>query len=1005
MTKSGLFSIVFCLGLFACKDHKKIVSGGIPPEQALSTFELADGFQIELIAAEPLISDPVAMDLDEQGNIYVVEMHGYPLDKSGSGVIKKLTDSNGDGRPDKSTVFADQLVLPTGIMRWKKGFLVVDVPHVLYLEDTDGDHKADIRDILITGFAVTNPQHIANTPVFGLDNWIYLAHQGAVNPKVFPKEFGDTGSAVLYPAKTGAPVLPADANGRNVRFKPDEDQLEMMAGESQYGQTFDHWGHQFLTSNAEHLFSEILAARYLQRNPALLVAEATENIPDHGNACEVYPITQNPEHQLLTDVGVVTSSCGVTWYNGGLFPDSFSNVTFIAEPVHNLVHADRVLDRGASFTASRIYNQKEFLASRDAWFRPCQFYIGPDGALFVLDYYRQIIEHPEWMSDEVNKSGALYNGSRQGRIYRITPSGTPAMDWCGKLNLESMGMEQLVALLDHKNNWWRRQAQRLLLDKKDTASGAWIRNALLEGKLSAVGTVHALWTLQGLKQLVLEDLTLALKHSHARVRENAIRLAEDAGMVESLLNVLVKMDQDPDSKVRFQLACTLGGINHPEAKKAIRNILLRDIEDKWVQTAALTAAGSLGPEMAIEMVTLLGNKETRGGKQFFEQLGTGIALKGESVSIIQTIALATRSEKETAAWWKAALLNGLYAGIRNNKPDPASRKSYRDALSGAFQQNSYPEIRTAAVQLLTVLGLPEEEQKSAMAVRARMFITNPSSPASLRRDALKILGLNRDTVDIHLIQRLLSPGETDEIQEAALQAYSEIAPQAAWTYSLEHWKNLTPAVRETALQLMVKSPPGMFTLLKAVEQDRIQKSSIGWPRTVRLMNSYTDSIRTYARKLLGHPEESRNAVYEKYQAALPMEGDPVKGQSLFMQHCAICHQVNGALGKAIGPDLATIRNREAGFILADILDPNRSIADEYQTWTIEKKNGEKFSGVISTQTQSSLALTDATGTTTLIARVDIRLLESAEMSMMPVGLEGNLTVEEMAGLLAFLKGK
>ncbi len=1005
MTQSGLFSFLFCLGLFACSDHKKIYSGGIPPEQAISTFEIADGFQIELVASEPLISDPVAMDLDEQGNIYVVEMHGYPLDKSGSGIIKKLTDIDGDGSPDKSTVFADQLVLPTGIMRWKKGFLVVDVPHVLYLEDSDGDHKADIRDILITGFAVTNPQHIANTPVFGLDNWIYLAHQGAVNPKVFPKEFGDTGSAVLYPARTGAPVLPADANGRNVRFKPDEYLLEMMAGESQYGQTFDPWGHQFLTSNADHLFSEILAARYLQRNPALLVAEATENIPDHGDACEVYPVTKNPEHQLLTDVGVVTSSCGVTWYHGGLFPDSFSNVTFIAEPVHNLVHADLVQDRGASFTASRIYHQKEFLASRDAWFRPCQFYIGPDGALYVLDYYRQIIEHPEWMSDEVNKSGALYNGSRQGRIYRITPTGTPPMDWCGKLNLDSMDIGQLVVLLDHKNNWWRRQAQRLLLAKKDTAPAALIRKALLDGKFSAVGTVHGLWSLQGLKLLVPEDLTLALKHPHARVRENAIRLAEDAGLVESLLKDLVKMDRDPDAKVRFQLACTLGGFNHPEAKKAMQNILLRDIEDKWVQTAALTAAGSLGPDMAMEMVPLLGNKKTRGSKQFFEQLGAGIALKGEPVSLVQTMALATRSEKESAAWWKAALLHGLYAGIRNNKPDSASRINYRDALSGAFHQNVYPEIRTGAVQLLTLLGLPEGEQKLAMSVRARLFIGDPFSPTSLRQDALKVLGLNRDTADILLMERLLSPGESDEIRGAALQAYYEIAPRAACAYSLEHWKNLTPDVRETALQLMVKSPPGMFTLLRAVEQGQIHKSSIGWPRTVRLMNSYTDSIRSYARKLLGHPEEGRKTVYEKYQAALSMKGDPVKGQSLFMQHCAICHQINGVLGKAIGPDLATIRNREAGFILADILDPNRSIADEYQTWTIEKRNGEKFSGVISTQTQSSLALTDAAGTTTLIAREDIQLLESAEMSMMPVGLESNLTVEEVAGLLAFLKGK
>jgi putative membrane-bound dehydrogenase-like protein len=302
--------------LSACKQENKPAAdnGGLSPQQALQTFQLPEGFKIELVASEPLISDPVAMELDELGNMYVVEMHGYPLDTSGSGVIKLLTDTNKDGMPDKSTIFEDHLRLPTGIMRWKQGFLVVDVPDVLYLEDSNGDGKADIKKVILTGVALTNPQHIANTPIYGLDNWIYLAHMGSITPKV-SMMFTDSGHIVKY-AGAAQPQLPRNAEGRNYRFNPDTYQLEMCSGETQYGHTFDNWGHHFCVENADHIFTEAISAKYLQRNPDLLISNASDYISDHEEACKVFPITTNPENQLLTDLGVITSACGITWYNG-----------------------------------------------------------------------------------------------------------------------------------------------------------------------------------------------------------------------------------------------------------------------------------------------------------------------------------------------------------------------------------------------------------------------------------------------------------------------------------------------------------------------------------------------------------------------------------------------------------------------------------------------------------------------------------------------------------------
>ena len=223
-------------------DSKSALEKKSPAEEALSSFEIADDFKIELIASEPLIGDPVDMEIDEYGRLYVVEMPGYPLDKSGSGKIKLLADTDGDGKMDKSTTFAENLILPNSVMRWKKGLLVTDAPHVLYFEDTNDDGKSDIRDTLLTGFALSNPQHNLNSPLLGLDNWIYLAHEGAVSTETYQREFGDPGQEIYFPDHPKAPRLSKNANGRAVRFRPDNQQLELLSSHTQFGHTFDRVG-------------------------------------------------------------------------------------------------------------------------------------------------------------------------------------------------------------------------------------------------------------------------------------------------------------------------------------------------------------------------------------------------------------------------------------------------------------------------------------------------------------------------------------------------------------------------------------------------------------------------------------------------------------------------------------------------------------------------------------------------------------------------------------------
>lgn len=970
----------------------------------MGTFQLPDGFKIEMVASEPMISDPVAMEVDENGNMYVLELHGYPLDTSGTGKIKLLTDTNGDGIPDKSTLFADHLRLPTGIMRWKKGLIVVDVPDVLYLEDSDNDGKADIKKTMITGIALTNPQHIANTPIFGLDNWIYLAHMGVVTPKV-SMMFIDSGSLVRYVDDANAKTLPRNADGRNIRFKPDNHEMEMLSGETQYGQSFDNWGHHFCVENADHIFHEVIAARYLSRNPDLLVADASDYISDHGDACEVYPITHNPENQLLTDRGVITSACGIAYYNGGLFPDSFNNVTLVCEPVSNIVHADRITERGATFTASRIYQQKEFLASTDGWFRPVQMYIGPDGALYVIDYYRQIIEHPEWLSEEVINSGALYNGADKGRIYRITPTNAAKMNWMNNINLGKATTEDLVKTLTSNNIWRRRNAQRLLMGRKDNAAIKMLQN-LIDTTTSPTAIVHALWTLEGLHATDAARLTKALHNKTDGIRENAIQIAEmHLNDIPQLANELLALQNDPSAKVRFQLLCTLGDIHSEASEGAQQKLLIHDIEDKWVQIAALTSAK--GNEWALLQKTIpaLSNTQSDGKALFFSNCAGVIGLSQRTDDIKKLIQLATSKNSTQSEWWQSALLAGLKNAFREKGLPQGNFDSSRYMLLNEFTMMTPPLVRSASIELYAVMGITPMKKWYETLASAEIIAPDTLQFAAFRNDALKILALNKQTDYSSLLEKIITGNEPGILQQTALRAYNKQSPKAAADCIIKNWQGLSHEVRDVAMDVLLSSPTNMNILLDAVKAGTIQTTSINWPRKVELMNNDDTNIRDRARQLLASEIESREEVFKQYQPVLTMKGDTAKGLIVFQTVCSTCHQYEGKYGNVFGPDLGTISNRDKASIMADILNPNRSIAVKYDLWTVTKDDGTKVSGIMRSQTPMAITLNQLGGQMVSIARVDIKSMETSETTAMPVGLESSISKEQMANLLAFLTKK
>ncbi|MFD1143758.1 PVC-type heme-binding CxxCH protein [Larkinella insperata] len=1001
--RRGLVSVLSLLlvWLAGCgeKPDADLAAGAVPPEKALATLEVEEGFQIELLAHEPLIASPVDMEIDEDGRLYVVEMPGYPLDKSGSGKIKLLADTDGDGKMDKSTVFAEGLTLPNGIMRWKKGILVTDAPDVLYLEDTDGDGKADVRSSVLTGFSLSNPHINVNNPVYGLDNWVYLAHLGAISTRKYEKEFGDQGGAIRFPQKSGGPSLPKNADGRTVRFRPDAQQLEMTSSRSQFGHTFDPWGNHFLTFNQNHIYQEVMAAAYVGRNPDLPLAEATQSISDHGDATEVFQITHNPDRQLFTPAGLTTSSSGITAYTGGAFPEPFNtNAVFVTESVSNLVHVDLLKDKGASFVASRHHDNKEFLASTDSWFRPVNMYVGPDGALYVLDYYRQIIEHPEWMSDEAIQAGGLYNGKDKGRIYRITPKGTKRADWTAGLKLGDATNEELVEKLTHPNQWWRMHAQRLLVDQHDAATVPALET-MAKHPTSPLGRLHALWTLEGMGKLTPGLIERGLRDSVAGVRQNAIKLAElHRNNAPGLTKVLPTLQNDPDPKVRYQLLCTLGFINSPESDAARQRLLFHDLDDPWVQVAALSAsAAQTGPLLD---VVLKNYKPDVAAYASLVQRLTAMVGAGKDAERIRALIRQAISPESTA--WQAPVLAGLSEGLSRRQIDLSSLREQQRQLVQTCFDHPAASVRRASLHLLNVVGIPDPAEARSAFNRAVKMAGNSSLPDEKRTEALDFLALGDPTPQVPLLKKLITPREQPAVQLAALRVLSRVPDQTAPQYALQQWPALTPEIRAEALAVFMSNPERTGLLLDALESGKIQTASLGWSQKTRLMGHSDEKLRDRARALLLRNDEQK--INGEYQKALGMKGDAVKGKAVYGQNCSLCHQVRGQLGVAYGPDLGTVHNWLPKDIMANVLAPNLSIAPGFDFWSIELNDGSSLQGTLASETSAAITVRTAPGVAKTLNRQRIKSLKLLNMSPMP-SFAGQIDQQQMADLLAFLRQK
>ncbi len=640
-------------------EHVKVPPAPVrTPEQEAATFKLAPGFRAELVAADPLVGDPISVQFGPDGRLWVLEMRGYMpnADAEGErepvGIVAVLTDTNGDGRYDHRQIFADKLIMPRAISLVGDGLLVAEPPRLWFMRDTNNDGMADEKTELANDYGnITNPEHNANGLMWAMDNWIYSA-----NHTVRLRYEGDG------------------------KFK-----RENTVTRGQWGISQDDTGRLFYNSNSDPLRHDAIPSAYLRRNPNFAATGA--NVQLVPGRLLIWPSRMTPGvnrgYQNLNDefkITSMTAASGPVVYRGTLFPSEFRGDAFVPEPSGNLIKRIKLSEKDGALTGANAYEGTEFMTSTDERFRPVNLFNGPDGALYVVDFYRGIIQHRIYVTSFLRKQiddRGLAKGIGLGRIWRIVPEGTPPAKF--NVGLAKASNSELVEKLSDANGWVRDTAQRLLVERRDPSVAGALRTVAVDAKRPALARLHALWTLDGITAGTENRATIlsALNDSDPRVAAAAVRGSErflqpatvDAEIAARVIS-LVKTRSEP--ALRLQLALSLGEARSPAGDAALAELVVLAGRQPFLADAVVS--GLARREIAfIEMLVANGKAEAN-GKESVIFATSAVLKRGDAPGSTAVLELAAKST--TPVWARTAML----AGVRHFMPRSPDGKSLTGRL-------------------------------------------------------------------------------------------------------------------------------------------------------------------------------------------------------------------------------------------------------------------------------------------------------------------------------------